>query len=337
MDHGQVTIHFSSFLNCSTRLNESSTHGISMLCKLSVTLFFRQLQGLVPPAWTIKGRVRIEEFIKAMDALHQYFANDDRSRKKLFAPFKMIIPGASSNVSEASKQYARFCKEFGQNQRLGLCACSEKKIQAYLVPPVFKNIHKIFSCFPEPTQADVLYGVITAREPGPDRYVNAEPIEELAGPSRTASPPPAQAPPAPPVPPPTTATAAAHGVPPPPPKPPSVPQPPRPPAPQSASAAPNQFPPAPPPLSVPSIPPSPSHGNKTEPVGVAKLLASETEVAAISRIARFCVEKGVHTINILKEKPESRNIMPFLFEDHPSYGAFIDELKRLVAQKSNHA
>jgi hypothetical protein len=47
----------------------------------------------------------------------------------------------------------------------------------------------------------------------------------------------------------------------------------------------------------------------------------------IQRVATFCSAKGPETLQMLREKPESKSLTPFLFEGHPRYGDFMKLLK----------
>lgn len=40
------------------------------------------------------------------------------------------------------------------------------------------------------------------------------------------------------------------------------------------------------------------------------------------KVANFCATKGLHSLQTLKEKEESRTLMPFLFEENPGYAEF---------------
>ncbi len=57
----------------------------------------------------------------------------------------------------------------------------------------------------------------------------------------------------------------------------------------------------------------------------------------IRQVADFCAKKGVAKLKSLQENPESRTLMPFLFEGNPGYEEFMTTLKSLVGLASNSA
>lgn len=50
----------------------------------------------------------------------------------------------------------------------------------------------------------------------------------------------------------------------------------------------------------------------------------------IRQVAEFCAKKGVAKLQSLKENPESKTLMPFLFEGNPGYEEFMHTIKEIV-------
>ena len=55
----------------------------------------------------------------------------------------------------------------------------------------------------------------------------------------------------------------------------------------------------------------------------------------IKKVAQFCASKGVATLQTLKDKEESKTLMPFLFEGNPGYIEFMTTLRELVTGQSS--
>lgn len=66
------------------------------------------------------------------------------------------------------------------------------------------------------------------------------------------------------------------------------------------------------------------------PVATPKAQLSDVEKDRIRQVADFCARKGVAKLQSLKENPESKTIMPFLFEGSPGYEEFMQTLKEIV-------
>jgi hypothetical protein len=50
----------------------------------------------------------------------------------------------------------------------------------------------------------------------------------------------------------------------------------------------------------------------------------------IKKVAQFCALKGVATLQTLKDKVESKTLMPFLYEGGPGYMDFMTQLRECV-------
>lgn len=46
-------------------------------------------------------------------------------------------------------------------------------------------------------------------------------------------------------------------------------------------------------------------------------------------MAQFCFSKGVQTLHELKQKPETRAVMPFLYDDDPQFPEFLRVLREI--------
>lgn len=79
--------------------------------------------------------------------------------------------------------------------------------------------------------------------------------------------------------------------------------------------------PPPPPVSIPMI----------APVAV---IGSLSQDETIRKVAMFCAEHGVQTLQILREKQGSREMMPFLFDGQPGHTEFLDILKSVLYSSS---
>lgn len=55
----------------------------------------------------------------------------------------------------------------------------------------------------------------------------------------------------------------------------------------------------------------------------------------IRQVAEFCANKGVAKLKSLQDNPESKALMPFLFEGNPGYEEFMATLKSLVGLAAN--
>ncbi len=250
-----------------------------------------------------------------------------------------------------------------------MCNTSEG-VQVYLITPALKKHISVLASLREdgtPTH-NLLYGVLVSREQGPDQYVNAEPVPVTApsgGASAATTAP--VAPVAPPTPPSkpsvassnsSSATAApVHSVA-------AAPAAPLAPVPVAAPVVP---PPVRPqfvnPVSRPGVvnafsaqqpapaasalsAPAPARPAAPQPPAVqAPSAAAAAPVAAqqnhqqetIRKVAQFCATKGVQTLQTLKDKPESRALMPFLFEGGPGYADFMQALRLCVSQLASQS
>lgn len=127
----------------------------------------------------IDGRVKLEEFKRIINKL-QTILNDARvsnnSHKKLLSVFKMKVSGTDVTGSDASSSYERFCAEFMRDERVGL-SNQDNGAQLYVIPPALSTCLPLFEILKETETSkfkeQFLYGVITSKEPGPDKYVNA--------------------------------------------------------------------------------------------------------------------------------------------------------------------
>jgi hypothetical protein len=63
-------------------------------------------------------------------------------------------------------------------------------------------------------------------------------------------------------------------------------------------------------------------------------LAPQDEKSRMLKIATFCATKGIHNLQMLREKEESKNLMPFLYENNPGYAEFSKVLKECLESKS---
>jgi hypothetical protein len=80
----------------------------------------------------------------------------------------------------------------------------------------------------------------------------------------------------------------------------------------------------------------------TTAVAATPMMASSAGLTAADRdkirqVAEFCANKGVAKLKSLKENPEAKTIMPFLFEGNPGHEEFMSILKSLVGLAANQA
>jgi hypothetical protein len=64
-------------------------------------------------------------------------------------------------------------------------------------------------------------------------------------------------------------------------------------------------------------------------------ILTPAEKDKIKQVAEFCAKKGVAKLNSLRDNPESRTIMPFLFKGNPGHEEFMLTLKSLVGFVGN--
>ncbi|KAJ1388599.1 hypothetical protein B484DRAFT_2054 [Ochromonadaceae sp. CCMP2298] len=149
----------------------------------------RQLQGIAKPLMNIDGRVKLEEFVRIINKL-QAMLNDARALsspyRKLFSVFRMAVKGAGVEGSEAAASYKSFCTEFATENRVGLSNIGPKDsaggAQMYVLPPALRHCLPIFGSFDELQEGmegvgrgdELLYGVITNKDKGPEAYVSGE-------------------------------------------------------------------------------------------------------------------------------------------------------------------
>lgn len=78
--------------------------------------------------------------------------------------------------------------------------------------------------------------------------------------------------------------------------------------------------PAPKPISMAAPPPKPPL-----PAGIP-----QEQRDMIEKVAQFCASKGVETLKALRDKEESKKLMPFLYDGAPGHTDFLAALKRHV-------
>lgn len=138
----------------------------------------RQLQGILKSSCAIEGRVKLEEFQRIVNKINT-LRNDPRcTSKKHIAVFKMFVHGADRPGSHAADAYAQFCTEFTRDKRVALSNLGGGSAQLYVVPPELQDCLSMFAtldAIPDSlgSSTAVLYGLITSKEVGPAKYVNA--------------------------------------------------------------------------------------------------------------------------------------------------------------------
>lgn len=301
----------------------------------------RRAQGLIKDSFVVQGRTKLAEFEKFVKELQD-------TKKKLVIPFRLseVEGGGSSNNA-----YKKFVDEFTRDSRAGMCNVSEGVV-AYLLPPALRRSVPLLAAMKENDEAvtsNMLYCVLVSKEPGPEQYVEAEPVFVAVSKVSTVA-----------------AAAAAASVP------------------VGSSAVPGVAPPVRPALfpgqgnafpsmqpaatgglnafstqapaqqSVQQVPrpnlfPSAANAGATAAsggisAGGASAAAGAAAAAAplnkqkhmeetIKKVAQFCASKGVATLQTLKDKEESKTLMPFLFEGNPGYIEFMTTLRELVMQQ----
>jgi hypothetical protein len=130
----------------------------------------------------IDGRVKLEEFQRIVNKILT-MRNDPRSAhlptKKHIVVFKMAVKDGDRAGSTAADSYASFCTEFTRDARVGLSNMGGGVAQLYVVPPELQDCLSIFStldgvALPAGSSTAILYGLITSKEAGPGKYVNAD-------------------------------------------------------------------------------------------------------------------------------------------------------------------
>lgn len=300
------------------------------------------MQGILTSPCNIDGRVKLDEFKRIINKLLAIL-EDPRTvnlpNRKLLSVFKMTVQPDVSK--DGSTSYDMFCTEFTRDLRVGYCNPGNGNSQLYVLPPAHKNCLPIFQCLDNGTSGDdeknVLYGVLTSKDQGPEQYTQEDDLAPggfswdvpavsapvasksvsasdasagIATMSKATAPPP----PAPPSGLKKTSSGAASGVSPP------VPPPLPPRAPGSAPVAPTSVvtPTAPTSVTV-STTPVPPPAPAADP---------------IQRVAVFVATRGIQMMRELQAKPETRSVMPFLFDNHPDHSKFLLALKAAMEQKN---
>lgn len=116
--------------------------------------------------------------------------NDPRSAnlptKKHIAVFKMAVQGGDRPGTPAGDSYKNFCSEFSRDNRVALSNLSGGAAQLYIVPPQLQDCLPLFMTLDGvDTSASgstaILYGLITSKETGPGKYVNADASAVMEG------------------------------------------------------------------------------------------------------------------------------------------------------------
>lgn len=275
----------------------------------------------------IDGRVKLDEFKRIINKVLTML-EDPRSasqpNRKHLSVFKMTVQDDAGKQSSAS--YEQFCSEFTRDLRVGYSNLGGGNSQLYVLPPAHKDCLPIFACLDESQDseggANLLYGVLTSKDAGPEMYTQ----EDFSGgafswdetPTVSAKP--------------TTSTSSGIAmvkstVIPAPPAPPSIPK-----IAKPSGVLPPVLPPrAPvvPPPAVPVVPAAVAAPPAPPPAVVAKPAEDP-----IQRVANFVATRGMQMMRELQAKPETRSVMPFLFDTHPDHAKFLLALKAAMDKKN---
>jgi len=316
-------------------LVQLNNHLFSSLSFVSLPPFVhRKLQGVLTTPCNIDGRVKLDEFKRIINKVLTLL-EDSRSahlpNRKHLSVFKMTVQADAHK--DGSTSYDLFCTEFSRDLRVGYSNLGGGNSQLYVLPPAHKNCLPIFACLEESgaDEKNVLYGVLTSKDTGPEEYTREGPSEggfswettpSLAPPLPTAGSgggiAMSKGAPPPPAPPAVKVSKPSTSVPP--------PQPPRASTISStaaaAPAAATPTAPTPAPATAPVPPPAP-------PAAVPKPAEDP-----ITRVATFVATRGIQMMRELQAKPETRTVMPFLFDTHQDHSKFLVALKAAMERKN---
>ncbi len=241
----------------------------------------------------IKDSYTIEGRTKILE-LERFLTEVLAFGRKLVLTFRFY----ASHSPAADSPYRKLCDEFTRDKRAGVSNISDQ-IQVYVVPPELKNelsLLRHLECGPDDNRS--LFGIVVSREQGPAEFVHSELefVDEMDLPSPESIP-------------------------------------------RSLSSV-SAFPPVKAlptfvqnrPLIIPSriIPQSMATPFVPQPVVQVQPMISQFDLEAIKKVAQFCAQNGVQTIQTFKEKPNASISMPFLFEGRPGNAEFLQILKQLI-------
>jgi hypothetical protein len=269
----------------------------------------RRMQGLIKSNISIDGRTRIAEL--------ERFANEVVSfGRKILITFFFYV----SKKQGSSESFRKLCDEYTRDGRAGISNVSDVT-QVYIVPPQLKqHISVLSNVDVDDGGRDKFYGIIVTKEVGPSEYVygDAEMVDARRPPSPSSFAPAPTAAPAP--------VAAAHHH-----------------ARHTHAAAPAVPVPAPSPTTIaPTLSSASSSSSSSSSAAPRQTLPTPAASAApvavpdavqyekMKKVAQFCAQNGVQSIQAIKAKPESATQMPWLFENHPQHTVFLDILKQIL-------
>lgn len=114
------------------------------------------MQRLLRPQFDIEGRTKIEE-------LEKYIKDVIQQGKKVVSSCVLIVDPSHSGQDSG---YHKFCEEFVKDRRAGISNITKTaSVCVYTIPPLLKKNLTILSTFPdEDPSISVLYGVIIAKD-----------------------------------------------------------------------------------------------------------------------------------------------------------------------------
>jgi len=300
-----------------------------------------QVQNLVRPKFDIEGRTKIEE-------LDKYIKDVLQQGKKAVAVCVLLVEASQAGPGSG---YVKFCEEFCKDRRAGTSNITKTgSVSFYTIPPQLKKFISVLSSAPDRSEGDneaVLYGVIIAKDIELSKRLNAVPaiiqpastvkastILSSSSTSGSDSQPdvlktvpiknvdlietssrPIVAPPL--LPPPKSSIPTLL------------------PKTTAFSNLPLKLP-------TPSLPIGPTSSLKGLEFGSGLKSSNQpapqdekTRKETMLKIANFCATKGIHNLQMLREKEESKNLMPFLYENNPGYAEFSKILKECLESKSS--
>lgn len=120
------------------------------------------MQGAVKNSFNIDGRTKIAD-------LDKYIKESIAANRKILSTFTFVI-----NKS-CTESYRKLCDEFVKDQRAGISNVSDT-VQVYLIPPPLKSAIQLLQhlSLANIGQANILYGVIVGKAPGPSQYTDRD-------------------------------------------------------------------------------------------------------------------------------------------------------------------
>lgn len=263
--------------------------------------------GVMSEKVVVNGRVALTEYLRVLQEVQE-------RKKRRVVPLLLTITGSGSTRGSSKahlstqEAYNHFCEEFTEKERVAICKISSTVELYLIVPPLRERLGQ--SPFLDPAAGEnlVLYGLMAQKiDATPSTKLNSASSVPKVSPSTNAGIikgssvfdfPPSVMPP--PVPPRFNST----------------------PFPSASPLQPTGY------SRVPLASPPMQHGATG-----AEMELTEELVAKMKKTAQRCVTGGTKMIDTLRSMPNARQVLPFIFQDHPFFKMFLEMLKTMVEEQ----